>query len=54
MVLIFSSGCMVAKTSIQYSTNKGGSRQLEKSHKVWMMMMLAASLMLDPEISILL
>ena len=24
---------------------KGGSRRLEKSHKVWMMMMIAASLM---------
>ena len=35
--------------SIQYSivfTTKGGSRRLEKSHKVWMMMMMiAASLM---------
>ena len=27
------------------STTKGGSRRLEKSHKVWMMMMIAASLM---------
>ena len=26
-------------------TTKGGSRRLEKSHKVWMMMMTAASLM---------
>ena len=26
-------------------TTKGGSRRLEKSHKVWMMMMIAASLM---------
>ena len=30
--------------SEDYST-KGGSRRLEKSHKVWMMMMIAASLM---------
>ena len=26
-------------------TTKGGSRRLEKSHKVWMMMMIAARLM---------
>ena len=26
-------------------TTKGGSRRLEKSHKVWMMMMIAAGLM---------
>ena len=26
-------------------TTKGGSRRLEKSHEVWMMMMIAASLM---------
>ena len=26
-------------------TTKGGSRQLEKSHEVWMMMMIAASLL---------
>ena len=26
-------------------TTKGGSRRLEKSHKVWMIMMIAASLM---------
>ena len=26
-------------------TNKGGSCRLEKSHKVWMMVMIAASLM---------
>ena len=30
--------------NITYTT-KGGSRRLEKSHKVWMMMMIAASLM---------
>ena len=28
-----------------FHTTKGGSRRLEKSHKVWMMMMIAASLM---------
>ena len=29
----------------QNDTTKGGSRRLEKSHKVWMMMMIVASLM---------
>ena len=29
----------------QMKTTKGGSRRLEKSHKAWMMMMIAASLM---------
>ena len=28
-----------------FPTTKGGSRRLEKSHEVWMMMMIAASLM---------
>ncbi len=41
--------CTPAVFSIQYKmieyTTKGGSRQLENSHKVWMMIMIAASLM---------
>ena len=30
--------------SVVTNTTKGGSRRLEKGHKVWMMMMIAASL----------
>ena len=30
---------------LHQNTTKGGSCRLEKSHKVWMMMMIAASLM---------
>ena len=35
----------VAITHPTLYTTKGGSRRLEKSHKVWMMMMITASLM---------
>ena len=36
---------VLVATSLPYNTTKGGSRRLKKSHTVWMMMMIAASLM---------
>ena len=36
---------MMICISVYKCTTKGGSRRLEKSHNVWMMMMIAASLM---------
>ena len=36
---------MVTITSSDRSTTKSGYRRMEKNHKVWMMMMIAAGLM---------
>ena len=44
-VSVRSKSSPTVRPSVRPNTTKGGFRRLEKSHKVWMMMMIAASLM---------